>query len=175
MRIFLKKSTQHRVINKIYTISYDSLVQVNQHLNNNQNNHTEEGSRHGDIVTLLTKSRRVNVPTSAEMPLPSPSSGNHKKNNKGHAARSRSASTPPVFYLHAFRFDSEESALKMEHYLNVFRANYFSRFKPKHASSSSTAAATASVACQSTSSLAPAWDNNLHLRNKNLKRSLFFM
>lgn len=138
---------------------------MNQHLNVHGSSGT---AKNADIVTLLTKSKRVNVPTSAEMPATS-KSGNKNKNNK--PVRSRSASTPPVFYLHAFRFDSDESALKMEHYLNVFRANYFSRLKPK--SGAATAAAVSFN--ESASSFAPVWDNNIHLRNKNLKRSLFFM
>ena len=124
-------------------------------------------SKHGDIVTLLTKSKRVTAPISGH--TESSAAASSSKKNKL-PVRSRSASTPPVFYLHAFRFDSEESAVKMEHFLNLFRANYFSRVKPKNQSSS-----VLRTESSSATSASPIWDNNNHLRNKNIKRALFFM
>jgi hypothetical protein len=82
---------------------------------------------------------------------------------------------PDALYFHAFRFDSDESAYKMEMYLNKFRANFLTQ--PPSPSSQPMTKFTRIPrydddvrAHQSSSSpIPPPFDLNEHLFNKNLK------
>lgn len=149
----LFQKSQERIVNKIYTISYDSLVHVNNHRRDNRctTSHTNNQQHHTDIVTLLTKSRSKSGGGGG--------GGEAKKKRASSENPTTSMTKPqqlPVFYLHAFRFDSDETANKMEHCLSQFRANYFSRLKPKiryNAENDSI-------------------DENEHLRNKKLSQPL---